>query len=269
MHIRKIKIFLTSFLRYCKDIANLSGYFRCGWPNPLKKIVSTCGKLWCLSAWKKPISFFIFFLRYWKDIAYFFWILLGMPDHVHQIKKYQIKEDFDVYLHQKSTSSSLLFRDIAEISLFWVLWAWLALPTKIVDSLMLHAKNQFHSTFFQILQRFCKIVISVTLGMPGYGHQKQWNQLVEHFDAYFMQIIKFIPELYLETLLRYYKLGNLGILDINIHNHQKQTVYVHAKNQLDPSLLSWDITLKSHIWLTECISVHNLRTRILSWDRIK
>ena len=31
MHIPKIKIFLASFLKYCQDIANLSGYFGHAW----------------------------------------------------------------------------------------------------------------------------------------------------------------------------------------------------------------------------------------------
>ena len=39
MRIQKIKIFLTSFFRYCKDIA---GYFRHAWPNLSKNIASTC-----------------------------------------------------------------------------------------------------------------------------------------------------------------------------------------------------------------------------------
>ena len=45
-HILKIKIFLHSFLRYRKDIANFSAYFGHDRPNPSKRIVST----WCLSA---------------------------------------------------------------------------------------------------------------------------------------------------------------------------------------------------------------------------
>ena len=38
----------SSFLRYCKDIANFFGYFRHAWPNPLKNILSTWRKLRCL-----------------------------------------------------------------------------------------------------------------------------------------------------------------------------------------------------------------------------
>ena len=38
--------------------------------------------------------------------------------------------------------------------------------------------------FFEILQRYCKLVILGTLGMPGHGQQKQWYHLVEKFDVY-------------------------------------------------------------------------------------
>ena len=47
---KKSTSFLTSFLRYHKDTANLSGYFEHTWPNSSKRIVSTCPKLWCLLA---------------------------------------------------------------------------------------------------------------------------------------------------------------------------------------------------------------------------
>ena len=41
MHIPKIKIFVTSFLRYHKDLANVSWYFWRAWSNSSKKVVST------------------------------------------------------------------------------------------------------------------------------------------------------------------------------------------------------------------------------------
>ena len=55
----------------------------------------------------------------------------------------------------------------------------------------------------------------------------------------------------LTSFLRYCKLGILGTLGIHSHTHQNKEyqlkenfdVYLHEKNQLDPSILSWDITL--------------------------
>ena len=48
---------------------------------------------------------------------------------------------------------------------------------------MAHAKNNFISPFFlEILQICYEIVILGTLGIPDYGHQKCWYQLVENLD---------------------------------------------------------------------------------------
>ena len=35
-----------------------------------------------------------------------------------------------------------------------------------------------------ILLRYYKLIILGTLGMPGYGHQTEWHQLVVNFNAY-------------------------------------------------------------------------------------
>ena len=45
MYIPEIKIFVTSFLSYHQDIANLSGYFGDAWADPSKKTVSGFRKL--------------------------------------------------------------------------------------------------------------------------------------------------------------------------------------------------------------------------------
>ena len=62
----------------------------------------------------------------------------------------------------------------------------------------------------------------------------------------FMQKIKFTPQLFLEILLRYYKLVILGNLGMPSHTHQTQQyhlegkadVYLHAECKFDPTLLS-------------------------------
>ena len=38
MHLPKVKILITSFLRYHNDIENLPGFFGHAWPNPTKKV---------------------------------------------------------------------------------------------------------------------------------------------------------------------------------------------------------------------------------------
>ena len=55
-YIQIVNFILTSFLKYRKDISDLSGYFGHAWPNPSSMIVSTCRKLWCLSAPKINFS---------------------------------------------------------------------------------------------------------------------------------------------------------------------------------------------------------------------
>ena len=76
--------------------------------------------------------------------------------------------------------------------------------------------------FLEIKQRYFKLVILSNLGIPGYGHQKGWYQLVENFDVCLYAKIKFIPPLLLEILLRYCKLVILSTLGMPSHAHQKQ-----------------------------------------------
>ena len=68
----------------------------------------------------------------------------------------------------------------------------------------------------------------------------------------FMQKIRFIPQLFFEILVRYCKLYILGTWDMPGHAYKKEQyqllgnfdVYLHVKkNPLDPSLLSYGITL--------------------------
>ena len=43
---------------------------------------------------------------------------------------------------------------------------------------------QFIPPFFLETLQYCKLAILSTLGMPGYGHQEGWHQLVEKCDGY-------------------------------------------------------------------------------------
>ena len=67
---KKLNTFLRSLLRYCKDIANLFGYFGHTWPNPSKKIVSICRKLLMFINMQKIRFITHFFLkilqRFWR-----------------------------------------------------------------------------------------------------------------------------------------------------------------------------------------------------------
>ena len=42
----------------------------------------------------------------------------------------------------------------------------------------------FIPPFFLETLQYCKLAILSTLGMPGYGHQEGWHQLVEKCDGY-------------------------------------------------------------------------------------
>ena len=59
---------------------------------------------------------------------------LVVPSNTHQKWQYQFTENCDAQLHKKSPSSLNSFlrysKDFANL-LFWVIWAGLAMPTKI------------------------------------------------------------------------------------------------------------------------------------------
>ena len=67
------------------------------------------------------------------------------------------------------------------------------------------------------------ILQTVCFGMPGYGHQKQWYQLlVRSLMFIFMWKINFIHHLFLEILLRYCKIVYLSTLGMYGYAQQKQ-----------------------------------------------
>ena len=57
--------------------------------------------------------------------------------------------------------------------------------------------------FLQIFQRYCKVVVLGTFGMPGYAHPKWYYQLIETSRVNLQAKINFIPNAFRETLLRY------------------------------------------------------------------
>ena len=67
--------------------------------------------------------------------------------------------------------------------------------------------NLIRPFFFEILQRYCKLVILGKLDMLGYDNQKQWYQSVENLDVYFLEKKnRFISHHFVKILLRYLKL---------------------------------------------------------------
>ena len=83
---KKLTSSITSFLRYCKDIANLLFWelWEC-LTIPIKIIVSICSKLSCLSACRESTSSLTSFLRYILQINSKYVILgnLGITGHTH------------------------------------------------------------------------------------------------------------------------------------------------------------------------------------------
>ena len=94
---------LTSFLRYCKDIANLLFWelWEC-LTIPIKIIVSICSMLSCLSASKKSTSSFIYFLQYCREIAnLLFWSICAcLATHLKWQNHFE--ETFEVYQQAKN-----------------------------------------------------------------------------------------------------------------------------------------------------------------------
>ena len=135
-------------MRCCKDIANLLIWelWEC-LIMLIKIILSICRKLSFWSACKKSTSSLNYFPRYFKEIANL---------------------------------------------LLWVIWAFLVTHTKNDNSNLRkpvkficrwNIKFILH-VFLEILQRFCKLVVLGTLGMPGYASIKWYYQLVENFCVY-------------------------------------------------------------------------------------
>ena len=54
---------------------------------------------------------------------------------------------------------------------------------QLVEYFDAYLHNQLHLNFIPHFF-FCNLVILGTLGMPGYGHQKRWYQLVENFNVH-------------------------------------------------------------------------------------
>ena len=105
---------------------------------------------------------------------------------------------------KKSTSSlnyfPRYFKEIANL-LLWVIWAFLVTHTKNDNSNLRkpvkficrwNIKFILH-VFLEILQRFCKLVVLGTLGMPGYASPKWYYQLVENFCVYLQAKIQVHP----------------------------------------------------------------------------
>ena len=112
----KSTLSLTSFSRYCKDFTNLFLIFF-GHKSiyPSKLMVSTYRKVWCLSPCKKSTSSLPSLLRYCigKFCKFDIFGTLGMPDHGHLKRWYQLVENFNAYLHAKNQcDKSLLSGDI-------------------------------------------------------------------------------------------------------------------------------------------------------------
>ena len=131
---------LTSFLRYCKDIANLLFWelWEC-LTIPIKIIVSICSMLSCLSACKKSTSSFIYFLRYCREIAnLLFWSICTCLA-THTYPKMRNCWNYKWQYHFEET---------------------LTFISRQKMNFILHI-------FFTILQRYCKHVVLGTLGMPG------------------------------------------------------------------------------------------------------
>ena len=119
---------LTLFLRYCKDITYLLlGTWEC-LTIPIKTIVSICSMISCLFASKKSTSSFIYFLQYCREMAnLLFWsVCTCLVTHLKW--QHHFEETLRFIRRQKL-------------------------------NFILHI-------FFAILQRYCKLVVLGTLGMP-------------------------------------------------------------------------------------------------------
>ena len=126
--------------------------------------------------------------------------------------------------------------------------------------------------FLEILQRYCKLIVLGTLGMPGYKKPQWYYQLVANVRVYLLSKNQLLPPCFSGNIAKICKLLILRTLGMPGCTHPKvydQLVedfhaYLHAKNKFYNSLLSWDITFKRILtWLADSFLAHNSRTRIL------
>lgn len=102
-----------------------------------------------------------------------------------------------------------------------------------------------------IPQRFCTVVILGALNMPGYGHLKQWNQLLENYDVHFHAKNQIYPSTLsrnIAKILQTYYFWYFGHAWPRPSRHSSNLLgtsfCLHVKNKLDPSLFSWDLALQ-------------------------
>ena len=110
-----VKILQPCYFKYlenarsCLSIIKVSPYLM------QKVLISTCRKLWCLSACEKSTSYLTSFLRYWKDIANLLFGNFGNAWPSTSKSQYQFVKNFHAYLHAKNQLNySLLSKDIAK-----------------------------------------------------------------------------------------------------------------------------------------------------------
>ena len=102
---------------------------------PIKTVVSICSMISCLFASKKSTSSFIYFLQYCREMAnLLFWSVCACLV-THLKWQHHFEETLRFIRRQKI-------------------------------NFILHI-------FFVILQRYCKLVVLGTLGMPGFVHLKR------------------------------------------------------------------------------------------------
>ena len=74
--------------------------------------------------------------------------------------------------------------------------------------------------FFEILKRYCKVVILGTWSIPGYAHPK-WYQFVKTFHVYLQAKNQLYPSRFSGDILKTLKLLILGILGRPFYTHPK------------------------------------------------
>ena len=158
---------------------------------------------------------------------------LYMPGHAHQKWQHQFIENLDAHLYKNSTSSLTSFlryhKYFANL-LFWVIWASLAMLTKInninlYERLIFSACKKSTSSLSSFL-RNCKDISNLLFWVfwPYLAtRSKNDNVILQKTLLIVIQKIIFIPHLFFEILQSYCKLifGTLGTLG-HVHHKQQQ-----------------------------------------------
>ena len=159
-----------------------------------KVLKSSSRNLWWKSEYKKSTSFLTSFLRYCKDIANLLfselWECLTIPIKI-KVSIYQKpysyrheKINFITHFFLKTLQKNSKFFGLGDLDTSGYTHKMIVSIWRNFLAFICKIKLNFIVYVYDVLQRYCKLVILGTLGFPGIAHPKWYYQLAENFLVY-------------------------------------------------------------------------------------